>query len=224
MTTLDEISKQVESLRAEVAELKARPPSIVVNRGDQLVVQYANPVQPQVILECKAAPEKPAEPQPIDGKVGDIYEWDDKKWRLTKWAPAPDPSTFIANSHLSRKEWYVVFVNTGANPSSLNYRWHVEEVAEPAPPKPKCPACGGEMMILPHGSCYRCRVIGCELIGPSNDPDGSKVRKLRNIDKMPKVTADEIICKRNVPSFSLRNTFNHFAGHIIVANKPTKGE
>ena len=233
MTTLDEISKQVESLRAEVEALKARPPSIVVNRGDEIAVTGLDLLKSQVLLKVEATPEpaKPSEPQPIDGKVGEIYEWDGKKWRLTKWAPAPHSSTFIVNSSAARSCWDSVSRRGGAHAFPHDYRWHVEEVAEPAPPNPKCPACGGEMQCSLHGRGQVCQERGCGLIGPINDPTGEKVRKLRNIDKLPKVTVEQLIDKwcEVYSSYSgyataMRVLANHFAGHIIVASKPTKGE
>lgn len=49
--TLDKIAKQVESLRAEVAELTARPPSIVVNRGDEIAVTGLDLLKSQVLLK-----------------------------------------------------------------------------------------------------------------------------------------------------------------------------
>lgn len=54
MNTLEELAAKVESLRAEIAELKSRQPTVVVNRGDSLIVQHANPTQQaRIIVECK---------------------------------------------------------------------------------------------------------------------------------------------------------------------------
>lgn len=102
------------------------------------------------------------------------------------------------------------------------------EKPDPAPPNPKCPACGGEMMIV-CGKQWRCSDRACWIDGPINDPDGSKVRKLVNIDKLPKVTweqfndkwialADLMANRDTTTESDVRDAFNYFAGCLIVAD------